>query len=102
MLLGCLVPLTRALELGRVAAPSHVRVEFSQLGGGGGGDPGHAQGGQGAPGRGDGVRLGDQGEVHLHLPALVDLSSAAVTARGPGAVGDSNEIGARRTNCRQV
>ena len=44
------------------------------------------------------MRLGDQGEVHLHLPALVDLSSAAVTTRGPGAVGDSNEIGARRTN----
>ena len=60
--------------------------------------PGHAQGGQGAPGRRD--RLGErlEGEVDLHLPALVDLGRAAVTTAGPGTVGYSDEIGATNTH----
>ena len=59
--------------------------------------PGHAQGGQGAPGRRD--RLGErlQGEVDLHLPALVDLGGAAVPTAGPGTVGYPDEISARNT-----
>ena len=61
----------------------------------GGGGVRHGQGGEGGPGRGDGGGLGHQGEVHLDLPALVNLSSAAVTTRGPRAVGDTNQIGAR-------
>ena len=43
--------------------------------------------------------LGDQSEVDLHLPALVDLGSAAVATGGPGAVGDPDEIGATKTYC---
>ena len=89
--------LTRALELRRVATASHVGVELGYLGGGGGRGrphPGQAEGGEGAPGRGDGVGLGHQSEVHLHLPALVDLSSAAVAAGGPAAVRDPDKVGA--------
>ena len=90
--------LTRALELRRVAAASHVGVQPGQVGGGrgggGGAHPGHAEGGEGAPGRGDGLRLGQEREVDLHLPALVHLGRAAVAAGGPGAVGDPDQIGA--------
>ena len=64
-------------------------------GGDGGGGVGHGQGGEGGPGRGDGGGLGHQREVHLDLPALVDLGSAAMTTRAPRAVGDTNRIGAR-------
>ena len=56
----------------------------------------HGQRGQGGPGRGDGGGLGHQREVHLDLPALVNLSRAAVTTRGPRAVGDPDEIGAAK------
>ena len=94
--------LTRALELRRGAAASHVGVQPGQVGGGrgggGGAHPGHAEGGEGAPGRGDGLRLGQEREVDLHLPALVDLGSAAVTTAGPGTVGYSDEIGATNTH----
>ena len=55
---------------------------------------GHGEGGEGAPGRRDGLRLGDQTEVDLDLPALVHLGSAAVSTRGPGAVRYSNQVGA--------
>ena len=55
-------------------------------GGDGGGGVRHGQGGERGPGRGDGGGLGHQGEVHLDLPALVDLSSAAVPTRAPRAV----------------
>ena len=60
--------------------------------------PGHTEGGQGAPGRRD--RLGErlQGEVDLHLPALVDLGGAAVPTAGPGTVGYSDKIGATNTH----
>ena len=57
--------------------------------------PGHAQRGEGAPGRRDGLGERLQGEVDLNLPALVDLGRAAVATAGPGTVGYSDEIGAR-------
>ena len=54
----------------------------------------HGQGGERGPGRGDGGGLGHQGEVHLDLPALVDLRGAAVPTRAPRAVGDADQVGA--------
>ena len=75
----------------------------------------HGEGGEGAPGRGDGLGRGHQAEVDLdlaavrsvvmvlisrrasqlcHLPALVHLGGAAVAARGPAAVGDPDQVGA--------
>ena len=64
--------------------------------GGGGGR--HSEGGEGGPGRGDGRGLGHQREVHLDLPALVHLGCAAMSARGPRAVRDPNQIGAENEN----
>ena len=81
-----------------------------------GGGARHGEGGEGAPGRGDGLGRGHQAEVDLdlaaavwsvvmvlivtgsmqlcHLPALVHLGGAAVAARGPAAVGDPDQVGA--------
>ena len=56
----------------------------------------HGQRGQRGPGRGDGGGLGHQREVHLDLPALVDLGRAAMPTRRPSAVGDPDQIGATK------
>jgi hypothetical protein len=39
--------------------------------------------------------LGDKREVNLNLPAFVNFCCAAVSAGGPGAVGDTDKVSAR-------
>ena len=83
----------------RITTTSDIRIQSGNLScgwSGRGWRAGHCEGGEGAPGRGDGMGLGDQGEVDLHLPALVHFSRAAVSAGGPAAVGDTNQIGAAK------
>ena len=91
--------LTRTLQIRGVSTSSNIRVKSGNMRFFQNGSRcrlWHCKRSQGPPWGRNWMGRGNKSEVDLNLPAFVYLSSASMSAGGPGAVGYTNQVGTNK------